>query len=136
MNDGYIGKDRREFLRYDYERPLHYSTITTTSDKNLISKLIGAVAKNLSGTGILFTAKSAEVPEISSLIILDLDYKTARVCQEIDTRALILNNKLLGRVVRIEDNENGMCDIGVAFITKSESLSHDIKSLINKKGDE
>jgi hypothetical protein len=42
--------------------------------------------------------------------VLDLDYKTATICKEIEERVLILGNKRIGRVVRIEDNEDGTFD--------------------------
>lgn len=121
----YKGKERRQFLRYDFEKPLHFSIITSAKDKKGSKDLINAVSKNLSASGILFTTK--EVPRISSLLLLDLDYRTANICHEIEKRALILNNKLFGKVVRIEDNDEGTCNVGVAFITKSDKLSEDLK---------
>ena len=124
-------KERRDFLRFDFDKPLHYSLVSSPKDKSTIADLIKAVSKNLSASGILFTANEKETPEISSLIMLDLDYKTANVCHEIDKRALIENNKLLGRVMRIEDNGDGTCGVGVAFVTKSDRLSEDVKKLIN-----
>ena len=48
---------------------------------------------------------------------------------EIEKRALITNNKLLGRVTRIEDNGDGTCGVGVAFVTKSDRLSEDVKNI-------
>lgn len=124
-------EERRQFLRCDYEKPIHYSIISTPKDKKSPFSLFKAVSKNLSASGILFITKANDVPEISSLLILDLDYKTANVCHEIDKRALIKNNRLLGRVVRIEDNENGTCGVGIAFINKSDRLSRDVKEIIN-----
>ena len=130
MEEDYTKNDRREFLRYDYERPLHYSLISSPKDTPSLSSIINGVSKNLSASGILFITDARKVPEISSLIVLDLDYKTAHVCREIDERAVIVKNKLLGRVVRIEDNEDGTCGVGVAFINKSDNLSKDIKSMV------
>ena len=124
-------EERRQFLRCGYEKPIHYSIISAPKDKKSPFSLFKAVSKNLSASGILFITKTNDVPEISSLLILDLDYKTANVCHEIDKRALIKNNRLLGRVVRIEDNENGTCGVGIAFINKSDRLSRDVKEIIN-----
>ena len=129
MTERYTGKERREFLRFDYEKPLHYSLISSPKEKSTFSSFINAVSKNLSAAGILFTIKEKAIPEISSLIMLDLDYSTANVCKEIERRALIKNNKLLGKVVRIEDNGDGTCGVGVVFVTKSNRLSKDIKNL-------
>ncbi len=122
-------KEKREFLRYDYNKAIRYSTITTGENKSFVSRLLTAVSENLSAAGILFTAKAGELPEIASLLILDLDYKIANVCQEIEKRALIINNKLIGKVVRIEDNEDGTCGIGVAFVKQSDPISKNVKSL-------
>jgi len=130
MSDNFAGNEKRNFLRFGFEKPLHYSLVTSPKDKNMFSSLVKAISKNLSASGMLFISKADKVPEISSLIMLDIDYKTANVCHEIDQRAFIQNNKLLGRVVRIEDNEDGTCGVGVAFVTKSERLAEDVKKLI------
>jgi len=130
MIDESMDKERREFLRYGFKKGLHYSIVSSPKDKFPISSFIKAVSENLSASGILFIADSLSVPDVSSLVILDLDYKTARVCKKIEDRALIKNNKLLGRVVRIEDNEDGTCGVGVVFITKSSRLEEDISSLV------
>ena len=129
MSEEFQGKDRREFLRQVYTKPIRYSTINVITDKNFASQLTNAISKNLSASGILFITNLGKVPDISSLLVLDLDYKTANICKEIEKRALIVGNKLLGRVVRIEDNEDGTCGIGVAFIRKSDPLLKDIKSI-------
>jgi len=121
------GNDRREFLRYEYAKPLHFSIVSSPKDRNSTPNLVNAITKNLSASGILFQTK--EIPDIASLLILDLDFKTAKICREIERRAMIINNKLLGKVVRIEDSENGMCDVGVAFVTKDSSVSEDLKKL-------
>lgn len=128
MSNECRGKDKREFFRYNYEEPVHYKVVNADKDKSSVSKLIDAVSKNLSASGILFTTSS--IPEISSVLVLDLDYRTTRICQEIENRALILNDKLVGKVVRIEDNEDGRYNIGVAFVKKTDSLPGDIKDLI------
>lgn len=131
MIEEYTGKEKREFLRCDYKKHLHYSIVSSPKDKNAVSSFIKAISKNLSASGLLFITDSVSVPDVSSLVILDLDYRTARVCREIENRALIRNNKLLGRVVRIEDNEDGTCGVGVAFVTKSDRLKEDVKKLVS-----
>ncbi len=126
--DEYTGNEKREFLRYDYDKPIHYSTVSTSKDRKPISQFVKAVSKNLSASGILFTTK--DVPQISSLLLLNLDYRTASICKEIEDRVLIVNNKLLGKVVRVEDNKDDLWDVGVAFVTKSERLSEDINKFV------
>lgn len=100
----------------------------TAKNKDVASRLFNAISKNLSASGILFS--SDYLPKISSIIVLDVDYRTSRICEEIESRALIIDNKLLGKVVRIEDNDCGTYDIGVAFVTKSETLPKAIESLV------
>jgi hypothetical protein len=128
-------KDRREFLRYNFEKPLKYSMLDMLKDRQFSAEFITALTNNLSASGIFFTTKSEKLPNISSLLIMDVDYRMANICKEIEEQALILNNKLVGRVIRIEDNEDGTYGIGVAFITNSTPLSRelrDIESLIKQ----
>lgn len=125
MPDDYPDTEKREFFRYRHEKPAHFTEI----DKNehTLSDIVDAITKNLSACGVLFTSQYP--PRLSSIIILDLDYRTSRICEEIEDRALILNDKLFGKVVRIEDNDDGSYDIGVAFIRKSDGLPNDIIAL-------
>ncbi len=122
-------KEKRRFLRVNYNKPLTYKIISAPKE-DFASKFLTAISKNLSGSGILFVTNVAKVPEIASVLVLDLDYSTANVCQEIENEAMILDNKLIGRVVRIEDNENDTCGVGVAFVRKSDPLLKDIKGLL------
>ena len=126
MSDDYAGKERREFFRYRHVENASFREITPSD--HAISDLADAVTKNLSASGMLFTSKYP--PRLSSIIVLDVDYRTTRICEEIEERALISNNRLLGKVVRIEDNDNGSYDIGVAFIKKSDTLPSDILTLV------
>ena len=125
MPTDYAGRERREFFRYRHEKPANFKEI---SGDNAISDLAGAITRNLSASGMLFTSEYP--PRLSSIIVLDVDYRTTMLCEEIEERALILNNRLLGKVVRIEDNDNGSYDIGVAFIKKSENLPFNIMALV------
>lgn len=125
--------EKREFLRMDYSRPLTYKIIGQLKRKDFASEIMTAVSKNLSASGILFITKVSKVPKIASLVVLDLDYRTASVCREIESKALVLDNKIVGRVVRIEDNEDNTCGVGVAFVKRSEPMLpilKDIESLI------
>ena len=126
MPDDYAGKERREFFRYRHEGQAHFKEISP-KDWSL-SDLARAATRNLSVSGMLFTSEYP--PRMSSIILLDVDYRTTKICEEIEERALIVNNRLLGKVVRIEDNDNGSYDIGVAFIKKSEDLPQEIATLV------
>ena len=128
MAEDYKGNEKREFLRYDYSSPLSYKEIDLFSDKNTISKLFEAVSKNLSVSGISFISQKA--PNIAGVLLMNLDYGTAEVCREIEKRALIVDNKLIGKVVRIENREDGFFDVGVAFVKKTNRIADYLKGLV------
>lgn len=121
-------EEKREFLRYRYDQPISYKIISSAHGQESISRALDAVAKNLSACGVLFTSRF--IPEISSIIALDLDYRTTRICRELEENALIINNKVVGKVVRIEEAEDGLYGIGVAFIKRLSRLPKGIESLI------
>ena len=125
------GPERRKFLRADFTKPLKYSTINIVKEKNIAMGLAEAMTKNLSASGILFITNTAKAPDISTLLVMDLDYRTATICREIDNSVLLMGNKLVGKVVRIEDNEDGTCGVGVAFVTKADPIAKDIKEFEN-----
>lgn len=128
MGDTYSGEERRQFLRCNYEKFFAYSTVNLSEDKKFMSSLVNAVTRNLSGSGMLFS--TTELPQLSSLLVLDVDYRTALVCQEIDKNALVVNNRVLAKVVRIEEMGDGIYDVGVAFVTKSDRLPENIQSIV------
>ena len=78
---------------------------------------------------MFFITAAREIPKLFSLLAFELDYKTIRICQDIENRALIINNKLLGKVMRVEENADGTYGVGVAFVTKADSLPEDVKEL-------
>ena len=129
MVDKYSAGEKRRFLRIDYNKPLSYKIISGPEKESFASKVMTAVSKNLSASGILFVTNTTKVPGIASLVVLDIDYRTANVCEEIDSKALILNNKIIGRVVRIEDNEDNTCGVGVAFVKRSEPMLPILKDI-------
>lgn len=127
MADNYKSGEKREFLRHAHEKPVHYKILDLNRNPQKTPQLVDAVSKNLSASGILFSSK--KMPDISSLLMLDLDYRITRICKEIEENALIVDNKLFGKVVRIEDNGSGY-DIGVAFIKKFDHLADTLKEIM------
>ena len=128
MQDHYHGKENREFFRYKHEKPVYYRNVGVPSQGGQAAKSLEAISKNLSASGLLFTTEL--VPELSSIVVIELDYRTTKICHEIEAKALMISNKLIGKVVRIEDAGEGFYDIGVAFIKKSEAISPELKSMI------
>jgi hypothetical protein len=50
---------------------------------------------------------------------------TLIVCEELEKRALIYQNGVIGKVVRIEPKDFGAYDVGIQFITREEkNLTH------------
>ena len=128
MQKHHPDKERREFFRYKHEKPVYYKSVGIPSQRGKASKSIKAMSKNLSTSGLLFTTEL--VPELSSIVAIELDYRISRICREIESKTLMLENKLIGKVVRIEDAGGGFYDIGVAFIKKSEPIPPGLRSMI------
>jgi len=129
MSEEYAGKERRQFFRYNYDSPIKYKLIDPVSDKAISADTIKAMSKNLSISGILFVVPADKTPELSSLVVLFLDLRTANICKEIENLALMVDNKLIGRVMRLEDNGDGTMGVGVAFVKKTDPLSKDVEKL-------
>ena len=127
MQEHYLGSEKREFFRYKHEKPVYYKNIGVPSQGDMATKFIKAMSKNLSASGLLFTAEL--IPKLSSIVMIDLDYRTSQICREIESRVMMLENKLIGKVVRIEDAGEGFYDIGVAFIKKSEVIPAALKNM-------
>lgn len=128
MQEHYQGKEKREFFRYKHEKPVYYRSVGVPPRGGRAAKSLKAISKNLSASGLLFTTEL--VPELSSVVAIELDYRTSRICREIEAKALMLDNKLIGKVVRIEDAGEGLYDIGIAFIKKSEAIPPELKGMI------
>ena len=133
MINEYTGKEKREFVRYEYKKPIHCRSIKSSKDKKSFSSLIKGMVKNFSASGILFEINSDNVPKISDLLLLELEYRTANICKEIERQALIARNKFFGKIVRIKNNFDGTCDIAVALIPKYSHIPEDIKILIESE---
>mgnify|MGYP003394640227 CR=1 FL=1 len=116
-------KERREFFRLPHRTPLEFKAY---GDR----KTRGA-SRNVSQSGILFQTEQ-EPPQLSSILWLSLDIRTLKICQEIETRALIMNNGILGKVVRVEEDvENGESyDVGVVFLKKDQKEIPEVEELV------
>ena len=120
-------QNRREFFRLKFSAPVRFKTCHTDVKESSSSDAAG-VSQNISQSGILF--QTSEIPpQLSSILWMDLDLRTLKICREIEDRALIVNNGLVGKVVRVEEGEKNY-DIGVCFLTQEEKSSSDVRSLI------
>lgn len=122
----YTDRERREFFRLNYTQPLQYKACQTNARGT-----VDGAGRNISQTGILFRTETRP-PEISSLLWLNLDIRTLNICKEIEGKALIFNNGLIGKVVRVEEDAEGAnsFDVGVCFLTKEDAKSRDVQKLL------
>ena len=118
-----LENDRREFFRVPYVNTLKYKAYT--------EKPVTGTARDISQSGILFQTEQ-EPPKLSSIVWLNLDMRTLKICQEIEARALIFNNGILGKVVRVEeDPETGKSyDVGVCFLRKDQRGTAGVNELL------
>ena len=122
-------QERREFFRINFATPLKfksYSRLVTDSPKEA-----KGTSQNISQSGILFQMEN-NPPQLSSVVWMALDIRTLKICQEIENRALIFNNGVLGRVVRVEEDlENRhVYDVGICFIKKSQKDEREVQQIL------
>ena len=117
-------QDRREFYRVPYRTPLKYRSYTQRGASE-------AVSQNVSQSGILFQTQD-NPPAISSIVWMSMDFRTLGICKEIEGRALILKNGLIGKVVRVEeDTKNSSAyDVGVCFLTKNQKDTKEVQDIL------
>ncbi len=121
-------EDKREFFRYSCDKPITFRILLSPKQGGSKPDMVSGISQNLSASGILF--KSDILPEISSVLELNLDYRTTSICREIEKNAMTVDDKLIGKVVRLESTEDGKYNVGVAFIKKSERLPPEIKDIL------
>ncbi len=127
-------QDRREFYRVPYKTPLKYRSYGVPRFKPTSTEPDSgpqAVAQNISQSGILFQTQD-NPPAISSIVWMSMDFRTLSICKEIEGRALILKNGLLGKVVRVEeDSKNSNAyDVGVCFLTKNQKDAKEVQDIL------
>ncbi|MBI4432388.1 MAG: PilZ domain-containing protein [Candidatus Omnitrophica bacterium] len=128
----YSASDRREFFRIPYKTSFKFKNFDSGSP-NRAGSSSKAFSQNISQTGILFQTETTP-PSLSSIVWLSLDIRTLSICKEIEQRALICKDGILGRVVRVEENptHRDAYDVGVCFLTQDQSASAEAQSAINE----
>lgn len=131
MSTGNSKAERREFLRIGFKTPVRFKTYAP--EHTPVNRVAEATSKNISQSGILFQTQSAVPPQVSTILWMDLDLRTLRICQEIESRALVMGNGLLGKVVRIEEDPSaeGTYDVGVCFLTQDQKADRDVQELLS-----
>lgn len=119
MENEYAGPERREFVRLDYASPLDYKVCK----KETISKLLEGYTADVSAAGLLCNIK--DKVEKEDILWLSFDRNTLNICEELEKRALIYQNGVIGKVARVEPKGEDNYDVGVRFITREEkNLTH------------
>ena len=129
----YTDSERREFFRLNYKTPIRFKSYETKEIQKT-AKLVGPLegsTRNISQNGVLFQTEE-NPPQLSSIVWMDLDMRTLKICQEIEAKALIFNHGVLGKVVRVEedsDNRNTY-DVGVCFLRKDQKDTQQVRDAL------
>ena len=117
MNDTYSGPERRQFERLDYVTPLDCKIC----NKKTVSKLLSGYTANISQAGLSCNIKEKVKKE--DVLWLSFDRDTLDICAQMEKRALVYQNGIVGKVVRVLSENDGIWHVGVQFITREEKNS-------------
>jgi hypothetical protein len=106
--------ERRSFLRINHASPLAYKVCK----KESISRLLEGYTSNISEAGILCNIR--EAVSTDDILWLSFDRGTLNICEELEKRALIYQNGIIGKVVRIDPKGFDNFDVGIKFLTREE----------------
>jgi len=106
--------ERRSSSRIDYAAPLAYKVCS----KETISKLLEGYTSNISEAGMLCNIR--EVVNQEDILWLSFDRNILEICEELEKSALIYQNGIIGKVMRVEPRGIDNYDVGIKFITREE----------------
>lgn len=109
----------------NYNTPLAYKVCKPET----LDKLLEGYTVNLSNAGLLCNLKNKV--DIEDILWLSFDRSVLIICEEIEKSSLIYQSGIVGKVVRVNDKDNGTFDIGVKFITRQEKNRPEVFSGIN-----
>jgi hypothetical protein len=123
-------KERREFFRLNYKTPVEFKTYP--QNQTLAQRQAG-ISENISEAGLLFQTENIP-PQVSSILWMNLDMRTLKICQEIESKCLIFNNGVLAKVVRVEEGSDDIkgYDVGVCFLKKDQSGSREVQEILKQ----
>ncbi len=108
------GIERRKAGRVEYAVPLSYKVCK----EETISKLLEGYTSNISPQGLLCNIK--ERVSTDNILWLVFDRDTLDFCSQIEKSSLVYQRGIVGKVVRVQDGQNGTYDVGIRFITREE----------------
>ncbi|MCU0651730.1 MAG: PilZ domain-containing protein [Candidatus Omnitrophica bacterium] len=110
----YSGPERRKFIRLDYIAPLGCKICS----EQTMNKLLQGYTADVSEAGLLCNIR--EQVKINDILWLAFDRGALSICSDIEKRALIYQNGIIGKVARIDQKEDSSFNVGVNFITREE----------------
>ncbi|MDD4909050.1 MAG: PilZ domain-containing protein [Candidatus Omnitrophica bacterium] len=111
---GYDGVERRREARVDYVVPLFYKVCK----EETISKLLEGYTSNVSSQGLLCSIKDRVNQD--SVLWLMFDRDTLDFCAQIEKSSIVYQKGIVGKVVRVQDAQDGTYEVGIRFITREE----------------
>ncbi|MDD5731164.1 MAG: PilZ domain-containing protein [Candidatus Omnitrophica bacterium] len=113
-------EERREFARLKHSAPLGFKIC----NKDTISKLCAGYTVDISQSGLLCSI--SERVNQDDILWLSFDRSTLDFCKDMEKRALIYQNGIIGNVTRVEPEPTGSYNVGIRFITRQEKDAENI----------
>ncbi len=133
FSDNTLARDRRQFFRLHFNQNFSFKSFAKgkIGDQLLAGPSGESRSTNVSQSGILFQTQN-QPPDISSIVWMNLDTRTLSICKEIDRRALVLKEGLLGRVVRVEEDADNVTlyNVSVCFLTHDQRTSLETEQIL------
>jgi hypothetical protein len=125
MEENYSGSEKREYARLPFSKPLAYKVCK----QETLSMLLEGYTVNISPAGLLCNIN--DKVNLEDVLWLSFDKSILIICSEMERKSLIYQNGVIGKVMRIDTNENRTYDVGIKFITRVENDSPEIRSRIS-----
>ncbi|MBU0503581.1 MAG: PilZ domain-containing protein [Candidatus Omnitrophota bacterium] len=116
MEEAHTDIERREFVRIDYTVPLAYKVCK----QETLSKILEGYTVDISQSGLQCNLK--DWVNINDILWLSFEKSILRIFEELEKRSLIYQSGVIGKVVRIMNNENGSYNVGLQFLTREEKI--------------
>ena len=131
MKKTYKGPERRKFLRLDYTTPL----ACKVCKKKTISNLFNGYIADVSQSGL--RCKIKEKMKKGDILWLSFDRTTLHICEDLERKAFIYQQGIIGRVVWVKPKGKTTYEVGLQFVTRQEKNLTNIYPKINffKQGD-
>ena len=106
--------ERRSTIRISCQTPLSFKICK----EETISKIMEGYTQDISPDGVRCII-SENVP-VGCILWLKLDRDALTLCEEIEKKAVILQQGVLGKVIWVEKEDENKYDIGLRFLTREE----------------